>query len=81
MLFERFIKPNFFQQEPDTARVDEALGQTLPEALTYLEGRLDDGADSFGTRFGMFFGYMMKANCVGTKPTTVDTASKASNGV
>ena len=39
------------------------------------------GVCVFGTLVGMFFGYMMKANCVGTKPTTVDTASKASNGV
>ena len=64
-----------------TAASSAATIVSGPAPTTRVVGCIAIGVCVFGTLVGMFFGYMMKANCVGTKPTTVDTASKASNGV
>ncbi len=40
--FERFVKPNFLQQETDEPRVKAMLKGELPSALSYIESQLDD---------------------------------------
>jgi glutathione S-transferase len=45
--FERIIKPNVFQLEPDDAVVRNAMENLVPPAFDYLEGELDEGANSF----------------------------------
>ncbi len=50
VLFERFIKPNFFKQETDTERVREALENQIPPAFDWLEEQLGDGETLVGSR-------------------------------
>ncbi len=53
VFFERFVKPNFFKQEPDEAVVKESLDK-LPEHLDYLEKELADGREFLaGGRFSV----------------------------
>jgi glutathione S-transferase len=40
VFFERFVKPNVFQQETDEARVAEIIANDLPPVLDYLEKQL-----------------------------------------
>ena len=42
VFFERFVKPNVLQQEPDEALVKEALTTTLPPVCDYLEGQMPE---------------------------------------
>jgi glutathione S-transferase len=51
VFFERVIKPRFFKQEPDQARVEEALGKA-PAVLDWLESQLGDGP-AVGARFSI----------------------------
>jgi glutathione S-transferase len=41
VFFERFVKPNVFQQETDEARVAEILANDVPPVFDYLESQLD----------------------------------------
>ena len=43
VFFETFVKPNFFQQEPDAERVEDALENLIPPAFDWLESQLGDG--------------------------------------
>jgi glutathione S-transferase len=40
IFFERFVKPNVFQQETDEARVAEGIENELPGPLDYLESQV-----------------------------------------
>ncbi|MEN8161301.1 MAG: glutathione S-transferase family protein, partial [Myxococcota bacterium] len=40
IFFERFVKPNVFQQETDEAKVQEVVESQLPEPLDYLESQV-----------------------------------------
>ncbi len=53
VLFERFIKPNFFKQETDTERVREALENQIPPAFDWLEKQLGDGETLVGPRLSI----------------------------
>ncbi len=53
VLFERFIKPNFFKQETDTERVREALENEIPPAFDWLEKQLGDGETLVGPRLSI----------------------------
>ena len=48
---ERFVNPNFFQQEPDEAVVKEALEVSIPPVLDYLEAQIGDKPFMVGTHF------------------------------
>ena len=52
-LFERIIKPNFFQQETDEKRLKAVSADDLPPVLDYLESRVEPGAGSLLARFGI----------------------------
>lgn len=53
IFFQRFVQKNLFKQEPDETVVQEALQNALPPALDWLEGQLDDGADTLSGRFSV----------------------------
>jgi glutathione S-transferase len=53
VFFQRFVRKAIFQQEPDEAIVQEALEQTLPPVLDWLESQLPEGADSFLPEFSV----------------------------
>lgn len=40
--FERVIKKNFMQQEPDEARVQQVIDEAQPPVFDYLEGEIGD---------------------------------------
>ncbi len=50
---ERVLGPVFFKREGDEAKVEEALGQTLPPYFDYLERELGDGDWLIGNRFSI----------------------------
>jgi glutathione S-transferase len=50
---ETVIKPNFFKQKTDDARVATALNETLPAALDYLEGQAPENGFFFGKNIGL----------------------------
>jgi len=52
ILFERFIRPQFFHQEGDLARAEEFRAK-LPDLYDYLESRLSSQRDSVLPRFGI----------------------------
>ena len=52
ILFERFIRPQVFQQTGDPARAAEFAAR-LPEVFDYLESQLPDGRDTVLPRFGI----------------------------
>lgn len=51
VVFERFIKPTFMQQEADEARVQTLLNEELPPVLAYLEGCMSAGATTLFEHF------------------------------
>ena len=53
VFFERFVKPNVFQQETDEARVAEVLENELPPIFDWLERQLEEGASSLVSRFSI----------------------------
>lgn len=42
LFIQRFVNPNFLNQDPDQASIDQAL-QAMPAIFDYLEGQLDGG--------------------------------------
>jgi glutathione S-transferase len=53
VLFERVVKRNVFQQEPDEARVRHVLEHDLPPAMDYLEDQLPADRGSALARFSV----------------------------
>ena len=53
ILFERRIKPAFFGQEPDAARVEQAVAEELPPLLDLLEGFVPEGGGPLLSRFSV----------------------------
>lgn len=54
VFFERFIKKQFFQQEPDESIVAPLLAEAVPALLDYLETQLEPGAEFLvGARFSV----------------------------
>jgi len=53
VFFQRFVAPNFFKEEPDQAKIDEALNETLPPLFDYLEGRVGDREVLVGEHFSI----------------------------
>lgn len=53
IFFERFVKPNVFQQESDESRVETLLAESVPPVLDYLESQIPEGRDSVLPRFGI----------------------------
>lgn len=51
--FQRFVRPNFFQQEPDEALVAKVLEENAPGVFDYLEGELGDREWMVGKRFSI----------------------------
>ena len=51
--FQRFVRPNLFQQEPDEAAVRSAMENDLPPLIAYLEGQLGDGEFMVGGRLSI----------------------------
>jgi glutathione S-transferase len=52
ILFERFIRPQVFQQPGDPARAAEFAAR-LPDVFDYLESRMSEGRDTVLARFGI----------------------------
>ncbi len=50
---ERFVKPNFFQQEPDEAAIKQALEVDLPPVLDYLDAQIGDKPFLVGGQFSI----------------------------
>ena len=48
---ERFIKPNFFKEDPDEAVIKESLEVTVPPVFDYLESRIEGRAYLMGADF------------------------------
>jgi glutathione S-transferase len=54
LFFERVIKRVFFKQEPDEARVQEAIRNKVPEIFDYLETQAPESGDAIvGGRFSI----------------------------
>lgn len=53
LLFQKFIKPNFFKQETDQAVVDGILKNGLPSLVEQLEGFIAKGATTLLSRFSV----------------------------
>jgi glutathione S-transferase len=53
ILFERFVKPQVLQQEPDESRVRELLARELPTVMDYLEPRVPSDRDTVLARFSI----------------------------
>jgi glutathione S-transferase len=53
IFFERFVKPNVFQQETDEARVSELLATDVPPVLDWLEKQLPGDGDTLLSRFSI----------------------------
>ena len=51
VFFQRFVRPNFFKEEPDEAAIKEAVEERLPPALDYIEGVLGDDEYVVGNQF------------------------------
>ena len=43
--FQRVVRPNFFQQEPDEAIVAKIVDEAQPPVFDYLEKQLEEGAE------------------------------------
>ena len=52
LFFERFVKPNAFQQDPDEAVVAEHRA-ALPPVLDYLEGQVPESGDTILSQFSI----------------------------
>lgn len=53
VFFQRFVRPNFFKQEPDQELVREALEEKVPECFEYLTGVLGDDEYLVGNAFSI----------------------------
>jgi glutathione S-transferase len=53
VFFQRFVRPNFFKQEPDEDLVKKSLEETLPPILDYLEAELGDRDVLVGSHFSI----------------------------
>jgi glutathione S-transferase len=53
VFFQRFVAPQFLQQETDQALVEEALTEKIPPVLDYLEGELKDREYLAGNQFSI----------------------------
>ncbi len=53
VFFQRFVAPNFMQQETDVALVDETLTQRIPPVFDYLEAQIGDREVLVGTHFSI----------------------------
>lgn len=69
IFFERFVKPNLFQQETDEARVSELVENDLPGVLDYVESQIPEGRDTLldefsiaDVAFGAHLGGLLFAN-------------------
>ena len=51
IVFERYVKPTFMNQEPDEARVEELLRDGVPPILDYLESCLAGSQDTLFESF------------------------------
>jgi glutathione S-transferase len=51
--FQRFIRPTFFEQQPDDAAVEKSMREDAPPVFDYLEGELADREYLAGGRFGV----------------------------
>ena len=46
IFFEKFVKPNVFQQETDEERVKDLLENALPPTMDYLESQIAKGSET-----------------------------------
>ena len=53
VFFQRFVRPNFFKQEPDDEIIQKALSEEIPPILDYLEGEIGDRAFLVGAHFSI----------------------------
>ena len=53
VFFQRFVRKNFFKQEPDEAAVKNALEKEIPPVLDYLAGELGSNDYLVGNRFSI----------------------------
>lgn len=53
IFFQRFVRKNFFQEEPDEAAVSEALENEIPPILDYLTAELGDNDYLVGNQFSV----------------------------
>ena len=53
VFFQRFVAPNFMQQETDTALVDETLREKIPPVFDYLEQQIGDAEVLVGSHFSI----------------------------
>ncbi len=53
VFFQRFVRPKFFQQEPDDEIIQKALTEEIPPVLDYLEGEIGDQAFLVGSHFSI----------------------------
>ena len=53
IFFERFVKPNVFQQDTDEARVSEIIENDLPPLLDWLEAQVPESGDSVLSHFSI----------------------------
>lgn len=51
--FQRFIRPNIFQQEPDEERVKQVMAEDLPPVLDYVTAELGDDDYLVGNQFSL----------------------------
>jgi len=51
VFFQRFVRPNFFQQEPDEELIAKAIQEDAPPVFDYLAGELGDRDYLLGSRF------------------------------
>jgi glutathione S-transferase len=53
VFFQRFVRKNFFKEEPDEAVIAASLTEELPGVLDYLAGELGDNDYLVGNRFSI----------------------------
>ena len=53
VFFQRFVRPNFFKEEPDEDLVKKSLEETLPPIFDYLEAELGDRDVLVGSHFSI----------------------------
>jgi glutathione S-transferase len=51
VFFQRFVRPNFFKQDPDEELVKKSLEEELPPIFDHLEGEIGDRDVIVGTHF------------------------------
>ncbi len=53
VFFQRFVRPNFFKEEPDEEIIQKSLTEEVPPILDYLEGEIGDRAFLVGSHFSI----------------------------